>query len=81
MKGMMYNVVYPCLLSLYIHKLRMVGGIVTPPRVNGDTRSQQCPRAIRKLESVSWPPKGRCDYISQQLVLLVVQHHGVKCVH
>lgn len=28
MKGMMYNVVYPCLLSRYTHELRM-DGIVT----------------------------------------------------
>lgn len=34
-----------------------------------------------QLQSVSWPQKGCCDYISQRLVILVVQHHGVSCVH
>lgn len=41
------------------------------------TRSKQFLRVIRALESVSWPQKGCCDYISQKLLLLVVQHHGV----
>lgn len=68
MKGMMYNVVYPCLSSLYIHELRM-NGIVRPTHIcrGGAADVAKRLRAIRELNSVSWPQKEYCDYISQKL--------------
>lgn len=70
------------LVALLIHELHTDGTITPYIFIAGrGTCSKQCLRAIRELKSVSWPQKGCCDYISQKLILLVVQHHGVSCVH
>lgn len=62
MKGMMYNIVYPCLLSLYIHELRMDGGSVTPPHVHSgghmeptmSKNSQEIRKCVMASKGMLW---------------------------
>lgn len=75
MKGMMYNVVHPsCCCITYKNYTWTAMSHPCIYRVEHAVRSKQCLRAIRALESVSWPQKGYYEHIFQKLILLV-QHH------